>query len=406
MSKNTNILSEVFKYITEREESLFTEDLTKNHEQLLNNIKGKSALVIGGAGTIGSNFIKELLKYEPGKLFVIDTNENGLTELSRDLRSTEGLSVPDDYKTYSLDFDDPIFKRIFSDNGPFHIVANFAAHKHVRSEKDIYSIHAMVKNNVFKAKRLLDLLLSSPPEHFFSVSTDKAANPVSVMGASKKMMEDFLIAYSSKIKITTARFANVAFSNGSLLDGFLNRIAKSQPMAGPHNIKRFFVTPQESGQLCLIACILGKSRDIFFPKLDPEKDMKSFSDIGEILLKNMGLTPKRCTTEEEARLIALNRPTDADYYPVYFHPSDTSGEKPYEEFFSENDKLELSEFHALGIIKDTPQKNMDELEGIETKLEEAFNDQDFDKKRIVDLLKNYIPNFQHIERGKNLDERM
>jgi FlaA1/EpsC-like NDP-sugar epimerase len=254
-------------YVTKREESFFADDIKENSEILSKKIAGKSVLVIGGAGTIGSSYIKAILKFKPGKLYVVDTNENGLTELTRDLRSGADQFVPEDFKTYPMSFGDPVFRKMFVEEGPFEIVANFAAHKHVRSEKDKYSIEAMIENNVFKAKEFLDLLLENKPEHFFCVSTDKAANPVNVMGASKKLMEEVIMAYSSSLQITTARFANVAFSNGSLLAGYIERLFKNQPISCPSDVKRFFVSPEESGQICMLACMLGNSGEIFFPKL-------------------------------------------------------------------------------------------------------------------------------------------
>jgi len=247
-----------------RDRSLFATDIEENETELCAAIKGKNMLVIGGAGTIGSSYIKAALNFHPAKLVVVDINENGLAELVRDLRSTKDQFVPPEFYTYPLSFDNPAFIKLFKAHGPFHIVANFAAHKHVRSEKDIYSIEALLENNVVKANGLLDLLTEYKPEHFFCVSTDKAANPVNIMGASKKMMEELILSYSGHFKISTARFANVAFSNGSLLEGFIKRIEKQQPLSCPADVTRFFVAPQESGEICLMACILGQQRRSFF----------------------------------------------------------------------------------------------------------------------------------------------
>ncbi|HEY9117029.1 MAG TPA: polysaccharide biosynthesis protein, partial [Roseivirga sp.] len=296
-----NLQEFISTHVTERKQSLFLNDLEKFQSLLELKTSGKTALVIGGAGTIGTSFIKALLKFKIEKLYVVDINENGLTELVRDLRSSTDLYIPAEIKTYPISFTDPVFEKMFKASGPFHIVANFAAHKHVRSEKDHFSIEAMIQNNVLKAKKLLDLLVLNPPEHFFCVSTDKAANPVNVMGASKKLMEDLILAYSNQLKITTARFANVAFSNGSLPFGFLERLAKRQPFSSPLNIKRYFVSPEESGQICLLACLLGNSGEIFFPKLDYSKDMKTFTSIAEDLLEQMGYEVEKCDSEEEAR---------------------------------------------------------------------------------------------------------
>ena len=396
----------ISEYVTEREQSLFSSDLITFHEKLIEKTEGRSALVIGGAGTIGSSFIKALLKFNISKLYVVDINENGLTELVRDLRSSVGLNVPDDMKTYPISFSDPVFEKMFLASGPFNIVANFAAHKHVRSEKDHYSIQAMIQNNVLKAKGLLDLLVQNPPEHFFCVSTDKAANPVNVMGASKKLMEDLILAYSDRLQISTARFANVAFSNGSLPFGFMERLAKQQPFSSPLNIKRYFVSPEESGQICLLACLLGDSGEIFFPKLDYNKNMKTFSSIAISLLKELGFEADVCTTEDEAREKATQLKTNSSSYPVYFFESNTSGEKSFEEFYTDDEQLDLDSFSGLGVIKNTKRKSTEELMKIFSNLESAFNSEMISKASVVQVLKNYLPNFDHIEKGKNLDQSM
>jgi FlaA1/EpsC-like NDP-sugar epimerase len=362
-------------------------------------------LVIGGAGTIGSSYIKAILKFTISKLVVIDLNENGLTELVRDLRSSSNYNIPNELTTYPIDFGDEIFEKIFIKHGPFEIVANFAAHKHVRSEKDVFSIEAMIKNNVNKARNLLDLLLKYPVEHFFCVSTDKAANPVNIMGASKKLMEELILAYSSLIPIKTARFANVAFSNGSLPLGFINRINKNQPLSCPLGIRRFFVSPKESGELCLIASILGDSGDIFFPKLT-ENDMISFDQIANDLLKYLGLKPDLCSSEEEAKNKAKNLNTKSKKYPIYFFSSDTSGEKTYEEFYTRDEKLDLDSFFNLGVVKNSSKRNLQEIDSILEELNNIFFSGNVNKLQIVNILKKYLSNFEHIETGKNLDQKM
>ena len=255
---------------------MFLKDIEDNKCKISKEVEGKSLCVIGGAGSIGSSFIKAILPFKPSKLVVIDLNENGLAELTRDLRSTYDMYVPDEYRTYTLNFADPIFERIFRKEKGFDIVANFSAHKHVRSEKDKYSVQALIENNDIKAKMLMDLLCEYPSEHFFCVSTDKAANPVHIIKASKRVMEDMIMAYSNRFPVTTARFANVAFSNGSLPDGWLTRIMKQQPIASPSDVKRFFVSPEESGQICMLACILGNTGEVFFPKLE-QNQMITFS---------------------------------------------------------------------------------------------------------------------------------
>lgn len=393
--------------VTKRSESFFKKDLESHRAVLKNKIDGSAALVIGGAGTIGSSFIKALLHYgAPRKLYVVDINENGLTELTRDLRSATNLNIPDDYKTYPVNFGDPVFRKLFFQEGPFDIVANFAAHKHVRSEKDTYSIEAMIDNNVLKAKVLLDMLAEQPPRHFFCVSTDKAANPVNIMGASKKLMEEVIMAYAEKIPVTTARFANVAFSNGSLPAGFMERLAKKQPFSAPSDVKRFFVSPAESGEICLMACLLGASGDIFFPKLDPARHMETFTHIADRLLEAFGFEPEHCQSEEEARQKALLLNEKSTRYPVYYFESDTSGEKPFEEFFTNEETLDLQTFTSLGIVKNSKKRALPELDSILEKLNAVLKKEELKKEEIVSLLSGFIENFEHIETGKSLDQKM
>ncbi|MBK8622522.1 MAG: polysaccharide biosynthesis protein [Saprospiraceae bacterium] len=391
-------------HITKREKSLFEEDIITFSNELAKEISEKSILVIGGAGTIGSSFIKAVLPFKPSRLFVIDTNENGLTELTRDLRSAYNQYIPEDYKTYPMNFGDPVFKKMFVKEGPFDIVANFAAHKHVRSEKDHYSIEAMIDNNVFKAKEFLDLLVANKPEHFFCVSTDKAANPVNVMGASKKLMEEVIMAYSTDIKITTARFANVAFSNGSLLDGYIQRVFKKQPISCPSDVKRFFVSPEESGQICMMACILGKSGEIFFPKIG-EDEMVYFKDITLDFFRDMGIVIRECNNENEAKEFSNNISIE-DPHPVYFFESDTSGEKLYEEFFIETDEVDFHLYSGMGVIKNAVKPSKKHINDCVSELKDLMDSEYNDKYSIVSLMKKYLPDFEHIETGKSLDQKM
>jgi len=389
-------------HITQRQQSLLEQDLQNCSQIMEERINNKSVLVIGGAGTIGSSFIKAVLKFKPSSLYVFDINENGLTELTRDLRSSTEYHIPDNYKTYPINFGDRIFEKILRRAGRFDIVANFAAHKHVRSEKDEFSVEAMLENNVLKAKTLLDLLLEFPPERFFCVSTDKAANPVNLMGASKKLMEEVILAYSKFIPITTARFANVAFSNGSLLQGFMERLAKKQPLSAPSDVKRYFVSAEEAGQICLLSCVMGNSGEIFFPKLDAQTDTHTFAEIAGLFLNAHGLEANICNTEEEARQM----PALAESYPVYFFESDTSGEKAYEEFFTAGEQVDLHTFKNLGVVKNAPTKDLPEIDAIFSKLKALFESTDYNKEDIVNLIKSIIPNFSHKETGKNLDQKM
>ena len=400
-----NLTEFISEHVTGRTESLFLPDLEAKREILSERIAGKSVLVIGGAGTIGASFVKAILRFRPGKLYIVDVNENGLTEVVRDLRSTEGIELPSVLKTYPVNFGDPVFEKLFRQEGPFHIVANFAAHKHVRSEKDPYSIEAMLENNVLRAKRLLDLLLEFPPERFFCVSTDKAANPVNVMGASKKLMEELILAYSRYFPVTTARFANVAFSNGSLPAGFLERLMKKQPLSAPADVERYFVSPEESGQICLLACVLGNSGEIFFPKLDQALHTKRFSEIATSLLQSIGYQPQLFLTEAAARSAAASMNGNG-YYPVVYFNSDTSGEKPIEEFCTEEEEVDEGRFQALGVIKNAPAKSLEEVKEMFDALKNLFLEPSVSKERIVSLLSGFIPSFEHAETGKNLDQRM
>lgn len=391
--------------ITMRQKSLFAVDIENNRDILTREIEGKSVCVVGGAGTIGSSFIRAVLPFKPSKLIVIDLNENGLAELTRDLRSTYGMYVPEEYRTYTLNFADPIFTRIFREEKGFDIVANFSAHKHVRSEKDKYSVQALIENNDIKAKKFMDLLCEYPPKHFFCVSTDKAANPVNIMGASKRVMEDMVMAYSTRFKVTTARFANVAFSNGSLPDGWLNRVRRKQPLAAPSDVKRYFVSLDESGQICMLACILGKSGEIFFPKLG-EDQMLTFSSICDEYVKAIGCEKVECSTDELAKKMATEMSYDTDKYPVVYFKSDTTGEKAFEEFYVPGEKIDMVRFEGIGVIEESEHRSMSDVEAFFHEMETIFANPDFTKDQVVESIKRFIPNFEHEEKGKNLDQKM
>lgn len=400
-----NIDKFIAESITHRPSSMFEGDIQANATLLAEEIENKSVCVIGGAGSIGSSFIKALLPFMPKQLVVVDLNENGLAELTRDLRSSYNLFVPEDYRTYTLDFASPIFERIFREEYGFDIVANFSAHKHVRSERDRYSVQALIENNDIKAKKLMDLLCEFPPEHFFCVSTDKAANPVNIMGASKRILEDLIMAYSDKFNVTTARFANVAFSNGSLPDGWLHRIQKRQPLAAPNDVRRYFVSPEESGQICLLACILGKSGEIFFPKLE-ESQMAKFSDICDDFIQEQGLTKAMCETDEQAKRMAAEQPLDGTDCPVVYTSSNTTGEKAYEEFYVEGEQINMTRFQSLGVVERSSRHSLTEVNCLFAQLSAIFEKPNFTKTEVVEAIKAFIPNFEHEEKGKNLDQKM
>jgi FlaA1/EpsC-like NDP-sugar epimerase len=379
----------------------FDNDIFKSKNILSNKIYDQSILVIGGAGTIGSSYIKQIFKYKPSKITVVDINENGLTELTRDLRSSNLLDYNPEYITYPVNLLSDTFDKIFnSDN--WDVVANFSAHKHVRSEKDKISVEALIKNNVYGAIKLLNLCEVTPPKYFFSVSTDKAANPVNIMGASKSLMEKLILSKKNKFRVSTARFANVAFSNGSLLDGFIYRLQKQQPLSCPSDIKRFFVTPEQSGQICLLATFLGETGSIFFPKLNFDKDQIYFKEIALDFLNENGFEPELVLSEQEAKDFDFEK--NPKKYPIYFFKTDTSGEKTYEEFFTEEEDYEVNEFDSLGYIK-TSEVEIS-FEEVEADFENVFINPNSNKADIVKVINKYVPDFMHIETGKHLDQKM
>lgn len=380
-----DIESFVRKYVTKRAESLLLADFGRYSDEMHRRIDGRRMLVIGGAGTIGSNYVKAALRqFRPAAMYVVDIDENQMTELTRDLRCGKEYTVPEEYVTEPIDLGSRLFDKFFKAHGSFDIVANFAARKHVRAERDIHSIEAMCETNVFMAKKLLDLLVANPPEAFFCVSTDKAANPVNVMGATKKLMEETIMAYADRLPIKTARFANVAFSNGSLPLGWINRILKRQPIVCPMGVRRFFVSPVESGELCLIASVMGESGDIVYPRLDPEKDLISFDSFLPDFLREVG------HEDWDAR------------YPA----ADTDGEKPYEEFFTEDDVKDEKTFVNLGVVKNAKRRSVAEVKAIFGRLREVFDREGATKEDVVTVLGEFLPNFHHIGTGQGLDGRM
>ena len=388
-------LNSTFKKIS------FDKDLQLSKSLLNSKINNQKILVIGGAGTIGSSYIKQILKFKPSKITVVDINENGLTELTRDLRSSNLLDYNPEYITYPVNLLSDTFDKIFNSD-TWQVVANFSAHKHVRSEKDKISVEALIKNNVFGAIKLLNLCEQNPPRYFFSVSTDKAANPVNIMGASKSLMEKLILSKKNDFRVSTARFANVAFSNGSLLDGFIYRLNKKQPLSCPSDIKRFFVTPEQSGQICLLATFLGDTGNIFFPKLDFHKDQIYFKEIALTFLKENGFEPQLVQSEKEAKEFDFDKnPTK---YPIYFFKTDTSGEKTYEEFYTEEEDYEINIYDSLGFIN-TPDIKIS-FEDVEIDFDDVFNNPNSEKSDIVTVIKKYVPDFMHIETGKHLDQKM
>ena len=395
----------IYDKVVKRERSMFYDDIDMNREKLSKKIKGKTVLVIGGAGSIGSSFIKAILPFEPSTLVVVDTNENALAELTRDLRSTKGMYIPKDYIPYPMDFASDVFEKMFRKRSGFDIIGNFSAHKHVRSEKDIYSIEALLQNNVLHAKKLLDLLVEFPPEEYFCVSTDKAANPVNIMGASKRIMEDVIFSYSDKFPVKTARFANVAFSNGSLPSGFLERLHKLQPISAPSDVRRYFVSPEESGQICMLACMLGENREIFFPRLN-EKQMMTFDQIATELLQEHGYEVLECESDAEAIDRSQDLKNGSNLYPVHYSGSNTSGEKAFEEFYTDSENVDLKRMKSLGVVVDKALPDSEKIKVLFDKLTKEFEKAEPTKTELISVIKEYLPNFEHIETGKSLDSKM
>ena len=396
-----NITKLLSKRIQNIRKNPFIIDLKKQNTFLKSNIKNKKFLVIGGAGTIGSNYIKQILIFKPSKITIVDINENGLTELTRDLRSSNLLDYNPIYITYPVNLLSDTFNKIFnSDN--WDIVSNFSAHKHVRSEKDKISVEALIKNNVFGAIKLLNLCEKNTPKFFFSVSTDKATNPVNIMGASKSLMEKLILSKKNKFRVSTARFANVAFSNGSLLDGFVKRLNKKQPLSCPNDIKRFFVTPDQSGQICLLATFLGDTGNIFFPKLDFHNDQIFFKDIALDYLYENGFKPVHMDSEQKAKNFLIDNKSKK--YPIFFFKTDTSGEKTYEEFYKEDESYNLKKYDSLGFINSSHVEIS--FSQLKTDFLDVFSNQNSKKLDIINVIKKYVPDFMHIETGKNLDQKM
>tara|TARA_A100001234_G_C12616704_1_gene381947 strand:+ start:336 stop:1523 length:1188 start_codon:yes stop_codon:yes gene_type:complete len=390
--------------LIDRNETLFIEDIEKHNQSIKLLIESSSFLVIGGAGSIGQAVTKEIFKRNPKKLHVIDINENNLVELVRDLRSSIGY-IEGDFRTFAIDCGGNEFQALVNNNDAYDYVLNLSALKHVRSEKDPYTLMRLIQVNILNTIKTIQITKEKGAKKYFCVSTDKAANPVNMMGASKRIMEMFLMRESESLDISTARFANVAFSDGSLLHGFNQRFAKRQPISAPDDIRRYFVTPQESGELCLMSCLFGENRDIFFPKLSEKLHLITFSKIAERYLRQLGYEPYHCSTEQEARDRSDELIT-AKKWPCYFFKSDTSGEKDFEEFFTEKEKLELGLYNNIGVIKNAANYNNEDLKKFLDELEIIRSSKVWKKNSIVQLFNSIIKDFNHKETGKYLDGRM
>lgn len=387
-----------------REGALFTSDIEKHAQQLSKLVSESSFLVLGGAGSIGQAVTKEIFKRNPKKLHVVDISENNMVELVRDIRSSFGY-INGDFQTFALDIGSIEYDAFIEADGEFDYVLNLSALKHVRSEKDAFTLMRMIDVNVFNTDKTIAQSVAKGIKKYFCVSTDKAANPVNMMGASKRIMEMFLMRRSKDIAISTARFANVAFSDGSLLHGFNQRIQKRQPIVAPNDIKRYFVTPQESGELCLMSCIFGENRDIFFPKLSEALHLITFADIAVKYLQQLGYEPHLCSSEDEARGLVETLPEQGKW-PCLFTSSDTTGEKDFEEFFTDNEKLDMARFENLGVIKNEPRYQQELLGLFEQEICRMKQHKAWTKPELVELFHKMIPDFGHKETGKYLDGKM
>ena len=387
-----------------RENQLFTEDVINVESDLSKKIKESSFLVLGGAGSIGQSVVKEIFKRNPKKIHVVDISENNLVELVRDLRSSYGY-IDGDFKTFALDIGSNEYDAFIQADGSFDYVLNLSALKHVRSEKDPYTLMRMIDVNIFNTQKTLNQSIEKNTKKYFCVSTDKAANPANMMGASKRIMEMFVNKKSEKINVSMARFANVAFSDGSLLHGFNKRIEKKQPIVAPNDIKRYFVTPKESGELCLMSCIYGENRDVFFPKLNENLHLITFSSIALKFLDSKGYKPFICSTEDEARNYFL-KDHEVNTWPCFFTNSDTSGEKDFEEFYTDTEELDLNKFKNLGIIKNKLNYDRQKLNLFESTIQEFKTNLQWDKKGLKKLFTFMIPDFAHKETNKFLDSKM
>jgi FlaA1/EpsC-like NDP-sugar epimerase len=387
-----------------RDKPLFTADMEKHQEQIKDLVSRHSFLVLGGGGTIGQAVVKEIFKRSPKKLHVVDINENNLTELVRDIRSSLG-HIPGDFRTFALDISSVIYDAFIEQDGQFDYVLNLSALKHVRSEKDPFTLMRMIEVNILNTEKTLRQSIQKGVKKYFCVSTDKAANPVNLMGASKQIMELFLMRRSQEITISTARFANVAFSDGSLLYGFGQRIQKNQPLAAPSDVRRYFVTPQESGELCLMSCLFGENRSIFFPKLSEKEDLITFTQIAENYLSQLGYSPSLCSSEEEARNL-VTQAKQTGKWPCFFAPSDTTGEKEFEEFFMEGEEIDWERYQRMGVILYKSVVSGQSLEDFTHSIHRLMEKGSWTKAQLVALFRSLLPAMHYEDKGKYLDAKM
>lgn len=401
MSSEQKILPLILK----RRTSLFKEDLHRYGGGIRDRIRGRRILVIGAAGSIGSAFVRQLAPYAPQSLHLVDISENNLVEVVRDLRSSQ-VKLCDDFKTFAVGMGSREFEACYRSEEPYDYVVNFSALKHVRSERDPYSLMRMYLTNVRYVRDLLELLADAPGVKHFSVSSDKATNPANIMGATKIFMERVLLQYSGRVPFSTARFANVAFSDGSLLHGFLLRLQKKQPLAAPYDVRRYFISHEEAGQLCLLSCFLGENREIFFPELTEDKDLMTFSEIAVQVLAAYGYKPDLCASEDEAKVRAALLSEHSKAWPCYFFESDTTGEKAVEEFFTPDDSVDFGRFDKIGVIRQLMPASFENVEASMAAFESIRRKEKWSKEEMVEAIRVAVPELVHEEKGKYLDQKM
>ena len=387
-----------------REKELFAADLASREGDLSRLVKASRFLVIGGAGSIGQAVTREIFARDPKLLHVVDISENNMVELVRDLRSSVGYTTGE-FATFAIDAGSDVFDAFMANGQGYDYVLNLSALKHVRSEKDPYTLMRMVEVNVFNTDKTMKQAAAKGAKKYFCVSTDKAANPVNMMGASKRIMEYFLMRRSLELPVSTARFANVAFSDGSLLYGFNRRLEKEQPISAPNDVRRYFVTPKESGELCLMSSLLGENRDLFFPKLDAEANLITFSEIAARFLRHRGYEPVECSSEDEARA-RVGELKARGKWPVFFFPSDTTGEKDFEEFYTDRETIDMNRFESIGVIRNSPMYDVKAVEGFESEISAMRERGSWTRAELIDLFNATIPEFAHKETGRFLDSKM
>ena len=392
-----------FSYLLSRNKSIFSSDITSNEFFLCDEIQNNNFLVIGGAGTIGQSIVLELFKRKPKKLHVVDINENNLTELVRDIRSSLGY-IDGEFKTFCIDAGSCEFEALINQEKGYDYVFNLSALKHVRSEKDPFTLMRMIQVNIINTIKTIKILKNFHIKKYFSVSTDKATNPINLMGGSKRIMELCLLNYSDEINISTARFANVAFSDGSILHSIKNRIEKKQPISIPSDITRYFISPLESGQLCVLSAFLGENRDVFFPKFTSD-NLINIKDILVFFLRNNNFEPVFCNEEDKARTLIKTLPNQ-NKWPVLLTKSDTTGEKLYEEFYTTSEIINSTRFKKISIIKNTHFKDDYIINNFLKGVEILQKNKNWTKTELISLFQSTIKDFNYEDKGKYLDSKM